>query len=318
MLNITEGKINRAEKVVIYGSEGIGKTTIAAQFPNPLFIDTEGGTAQLDVRRIDRPQSWEELLGIVSEVAKTPNICKTLVLDTADWAEVLCAQHVCEKNGQKSIESFGYGKGYTYLAEEFGRLIKAFDRVIDSGKNVVVTAHAKMRKFEQPDEQGAYDRWEMKLSKQVAPLVKEWCDMLLFVNYKTYVVTAENNTKKGQGGKRVIYTSHHPCWDAKNRHGLPAEMELDFKNLAHLFESAPAASQPATQTQQPAQTGDRPIDKLRALMERDKITESDIQTVASLRRQMPPNKPIDEYPDNFINNWVLKYWENIKEQILLS
>ena len=237
MLNITKGKIDRALKVVAYGSEGIGKTTFAAAFPEPLFIDTEGGTAHMDVRRIDRPQSWEELLSIISEVAADPNVCKTLVLDTADWAEALCVAYVCQKYKQNSIESFGYGKGYTILAEEFGRLFSALDAVIASGKNVVITAHAKMRKFEQPDEQGAYDRWEMKLSKQVAPLLKEWCDMLLFLNYKTYVVTTETNAKKAQGGKRVIYTSHHPCWDAKNRHNLPEEMDLDFKNIAHLFKT---------------------------------------------------------------------------------
>ena len=177
MLNITKGKIDRALKVVAYGSEGIGKTTFAAAFPEPLFIDTEGGTAHMDVRRIDRPQSWEELLSIVNEVAADPNVCKTLVLDTADWAEALCVTHVCQKYKQNSIESFGYGKGYTYLAEEFSRLFSALDAVIASGKHVVITAHAKMRKFEQPDEQGAYDRWEMKLSKQIAPLLKEWCDI---------------------------------------------------------------------------------------------------------------------------------------------
>ena len=69
MLNITSGKIDRALKVVVYGSEGIGKTTFAAAFPEPLFIDTEGGTAHMDVRRIDRPQSWDELLSIVEEGA---------------------------------------------------------------------------------------------------------------------------------------------------------------------------------------------------------------------------------------------------------
>lgn len=81
--------------------------------------------------------------------------------------------------------------------------------------NVIITAHAKMRKFEQPDEMGAYDRWEMKLTRQVAPLLKEWSDMLLFCNYKTFVVTPDEGKNKVQGGKRVIYTSHHPCWDAK-------------------------------------------------------------------------------------------------------
>lgn len=150
MLNITRGKIDRALKVVAYGSEGIGKTTFAAAFPEPLFIDTEGGTAHMDVRRIDRPQSWEELLSIISEVAADPNVCKTLVLDTADWAEALCVAYVCQKYKQNSIESFGYGKGYTILGEEFGRLFAALDAVIASGKNVVITAHARCASSSSP------------------------------------------------------------------------------------------------------------------------------------------------------------------------
>lgn len=179
MLNITKGKIDRAQKVVIYGPEGIGKSSLGAKFPDPVIIDTEGGTAHMDVRRIDKPQSWEELLSIIKEVAATSGICKTLVIDTADWAEQLVTAYLCAKYKQNSIESFGYGKGYTYLAEEFARLLSACDLVIAAGIHVVITAHAKMRKFEQPDEMGAYDRWEMKLSKQVAPLLKEWCDHLI-------------------------------------------------------------------------------------------------------------------------------------------
>ncbi len=107
MLNISTGIIPRAQKAVIYGSEGVGKTTLAASFPNPLVIDTEGGTSHMDVRRIEKPQSWEELIAIVNEVSATPNICKTLVIDTADWAEQLAVAHICNKYKQNSIESFG-------------------------------------------------------------------------------------------------------------------------------------------------------------------------------------------------------------------
>jgi GTPase SAR1 family protein len=301
MLNITKGKIDRALKVVAYGSEGIGKTTFAATFPEPLFIDTESGTAHMDVRRINRPQSWEELLSIVNEVATDSNVCKTLVLDTADWAEALCMTHVCQKYKQNSIESFGYGKGYTYLSEEFGRLVSALDAVIASGKNVVITAHAKMRKFEQPDEQGAYDRWEMKLSKQVAPLLKEWCDMLLFLNYKTYVVMTEMGAKKAQGGKRVIYTSHHPCWDAKNRHSLPDEMDLDFKNIAHLFKNG---------TESACEAG-KSIDRLRSLMSEANVTDAELQKVVADKGHYAADAPIDTYSEKFISSWLIKYWPQI-------
>ena len=183
MLNIQTGRIIRPQKIVIYGSEGIGKTSLAAQCPDPLFIDTEGGSAHLDVRRTQKPQAWEELMVMVKEVATTPDLCKTLVIDTADWAETLCTEFICRKFGQPGIESFGYGKGYSFLAEEFSKLLKFCNDVILSGKNVVITAHAKMRKQELPDEQGAFDRWELKLSKQTAPLLKEWGDALLFLNF---------------------------------------------------------------------------------------------------------------------------------------
>ena len=203
MLKIQTGRIIRPQKIVIYGSEGIGKTSLAAQCPDPLFIDTEGGSAHLDVRRTQKPQAWEELMVMVKEVATTPDLCKTLVIDTADWAETLCTEFICRKFGQPGIESFGYGKGYSFLAEEFSKLLKFCNDVILSGKNVVITAHAKMRKQELPDEQGAFDRWELKLSKQTAPLLKEWGDALLFLNFETYVVATDKNTHKYQADLRV-------------------------------------------------------------------------------------------------------------------
>ena len=86
--NISTGKVHTAVKTVIYGAEGIGKTTLAAQFPQPLFIDTEGSTKQLDVARLPAPSSWEMLLQELDFVrAKRP--CATLVFDTVDWAEQL-------------------------------------------------------------------------------------------------------------------------------------------------------------------------------------------------------------------------------------
>lgn len=315
MLNITKGKIDRAQKVVIYGSEGIGKSGLAAKFPDPLFIDTEGGTAHMDVRRIEKPQSWEEMLSVVKEVAATQDVCRTLVLDTADWAEQLIVSYLCTKYKQNSIESFGYGKGYTYLGEEFSRLLGALDTVLASGVHVVITAHAKMRKFEQPDEMGAYDRWEMKLSKQVAPLLKEWCDILLFCNYQTFVVTSENNTQKAQGGKRVMYTSHHPAWDAKSRVPLPEVLDLDYKHIAHIFSwgQTPAATT-VTQTamqQQNSPEEESAVDVFRSILKEKGVTEEEVRQVVAARGKYTLETPIDDYPDEFLYGYVIRYWDQI-------
>lgn len=240
-MRIIRGKISGAKKVICYGPEGIGKSTFAAQFPDPLFIDTEGSTKDMDVARTEPPSSWAMLMSQVEEVKKNPSLCRTLVIDTADWAEMLCISHVCNRNQKDSLESFGYGKGYVYVQEEFGRLLNLLEDIVTGGIHVVLTAHAKMRKFEQPDELGAYDRWEMKLTRQTAPMVKEWADMVLFANYKTFVINvdgqgAQKGKNKAQGGKRVLYTTHHSCWDAKNRYGLPDEVPFEYRSIAHIIE----------------------------------------------------------------------------------
>lgn len=238
-MKIIKGKISGAKKVVVYGPEGIGKSTFASQFPNPIFIDTEGSTKDMEVSRTEMPSSWTMLLDYVRYFIHTQETFRTLVIDTADWAEQLCISSVCDKYQKSGIEDFGYGKGYTYLQEEFGKLLNLLTELIEKRRiHVVLTAHAKMRKFEQPDEMGTYDRWEMKLTKQVAPIVKEWADMVLFANYKTWSVAVDDKGKKrkAQGGKRVMYTQHHPCWDAKNRYALPEETEFDYAVIRHIIE----------------------------------------------------------------------------------
>lgn len=334
MLNIKRGISSRDQKVVIYGPEGIGKTTLAAHAPDPLFIDTEGGTAFLNVKRIDQMQNYENLLATIKEVAATPGICKTLVIDTVDWAEKLMIDYICKKYNQKSIESFSYGKGYTYIGEEFSGLLKACDEVIAAKIHVIILAHAKIQKFEQPDEMGAYDRWQLKLSRQAAPLLKEWCDHLLFCNYQTYVVASDKgNTKKAQGGKRVIYTSHHPTWDAKTRANLPEVIDLDYRNIATIFEGHEtavtrntvdvhaakvvenAAEEPETQKNvesvADAESFSTPLDRLRGKMAEAGIAERALQKVVASKGHYPADTPISGYSDKFIAGWCLVHWEKI-------
>ena len=313
MLNITTGVEKTPIKTVIYGAEGVGKSSLAANFPNPLFLDTEGGTSRLNVRRI-KINNWDELLATVKEVIATPDVCKTLVLDTADWAEAFCIDHICKKYRQNSIEGFGYGKGYTYIQEEFGEFLKLLNKLTEVGINPVIIAHGKPRKFELPDEQGQFDRYETKLTRQVAPLIKEWCDMLLFCNYKTFVVTTENNSKKAQGGKRVMYTTHNPCWDAKNRFNLSDELDLDFKAIAHLFTSADAPKN----TQKAVESGKEDVSlvaKLKKLIADSGITEGQLESLVIAKGHYPEGTTLEEYHPEFITRWVIPNFKKIVENI---
>lgn len=256
-MQVISGKVEKAKKVVLYGPEGVGKSSFASQFPNPIFIDTEGSTTELNVNRLERPSSWEMLKQQVDWV-KTQSY-KTLIIDTIDWGELLCTQSVCSQHGKTGVEAFGYGQGYIYVAEEFGRFLNKLSDVIEAGINVVLTAHSQIVKFEQPDEMGAYDRYQLKLGKktgsQTAPLVKEWADMVLFMNYKTFSVATDDKGKKhkAQGGVRTIYATHHPAWDAKNRHGLPDEFPMDYGQIAHIFNAQAMNQVQETWSSQPTQ-----------------------------------------------------------------
>lgn len=346
-LEIMSGKLsNSAQKVVVYGPEGIGKSTFAAAFPGGLFIDTEGSTKELDVRRLQPPSSWSMLMWEVDQVKKDPNVCQSLIIDTADWAEKLCIAELCSKNQVSGIESFGYGKGYVYLEEEFGRLLNRLTDLIDLGINVVITAHAAMRKFEQPDESGAYDRWELKLQKKTAPLLKEWADMLLFANYETYVVkegSGDDKMKKAKakGGKRVMYTTHHPCWDAKNRKGLPEKMDFDFSGIAHAIPVRALHNTQVTDLQTEAAFNENntisisqnsapepeakpednaaqvsAIKKLYDLMNANQISRKQIQDIVADKGYFPEGTPIENYPEDFIEGVLVGAWDQVHDAII--
>ncbi|MEV3010968.1 ATP-binding protein, partial [Paenibacillus larvae] len=219
MFEIISGKVQKAKKVVLYGPEGIGKSSLAAQFPNPVFIDTEGSTTELDVQRLPAPTSWQMINQQVQWVKQQgASRFGTLVIDTIDWAEMQCNESICSQHNKKGIEDFGYGKGYVFASEEFGRFLNLLSDVIEAGIHVVLTAHSHVVKFEQPDEMGAYDRYQLKLGQKTgsrtAALVKEWADMVLFINYKTFSVAVDDKGRKhkGQGGARMVYATHHPAW----------------------------------------------------------------------------------------------------------
>lgn len=326
-MKIISGKINKPQKVVIYGPEGIGKSTFATQFPKPLFIDTEGSTIHLDVDRLPRPTSWQMLRQYIKNLKGDTMGYQTLVIDTADWAERRCEEHICQSYGKAGIEDFSFGKGYIYVKEEFGRLLDNLSDLIDAGMNVVLTAHSIIRKFELPEETGAYDRYELKLGQkagnQCAALVKEWADMVLFANYKEIVITTKDNKKKVSGGKRVMYTSHNPCWDAKNRHGLADELPFDYQEIAHCIPDTVPAPEPAPQTKkknpeppkEPPKPEIRPEDAattketeldpkipkaLADLMAANNVTAQDIQQAVAYKGYFPADMPIADYPDDFV------------------
>lgn len=347
-MNITKGIISKPVKVCVYGVEGIGKTTFASQFPEPLFFDLDKGSAQLDVSRVTDITSWPLLMSNIKEVYDNPSICKTLVIDTADAAERMCIDYICGKFNKKGIEDFGYGAGYTYLTEEFARFLVQLDACIGQGVNVVVLAHAVLKTVTLPEEMGTYDHWELKLSSKttnkVAPLVKEWADLLLFANYKTILVE-DGARKKAAGGKRIMYTTHTTFADAKNRFSLAEELPFDYNEIVRLIpnrtapgikpiqekkqeakqktvkKSEPESTVPVQNTDIPAtstakKTVNPVLQKVYDLMKQEHITEEQIRKAVAMKGYFPEDMPMKDYPADFIDGVLIGAWEQIKAFIL--
>lgn len=343
-MDITKGKIKHPMKAVLYGPEGIGKSTFASGCPGALFVDAEKGTGHLDIARTPQATSWAMLTAIVQELTKNSQGYKTLVIDTADWADKLAQHHVCAAGNKSSIEEFGYGKGWMMLAEAWKKMIDLLAELQEKqGMAVLFLAHAQMRKFEQPDEAGAYDRWELKLEKKTSALLKEWADVILFANFRTIVVDVEGK-KKAQGGERVIYTQHHNCWDAKTRYDLPGIIKFEKKFPAELIalfsdnpiapvakevakQSAPvakpepvkeAAKEPETPKAPEKAKDDVPMPtlaphlaRLRDLMSKDKVTTLEIQQAVAKRGFYPVDTKISNYDASFVDGSLVAAWPKV-------
>lgn len=281
-------------KAVIYGQEGVGKSSLAAQLPGAIFLDCEGSTSKMDVRRLPKPTSWEMLKQELDYILQVhvEKTYKTVIIDTFDWAERLAIEHLCDKHQVNGIEGFGYGKGWEYEAEEIGRFLDSTERLIQSGINVVLLCHAVTRKTSLPEIDSEFDHWELKLgsktTNKIAPLLKEWSDMTLFLAFQTNVIATDDKGKKHKATScnRVMYTTKTAWWDAKNRFSLPDKLPLDYGAIAHIFASpAQQLIQKAEKSGVPTQVTQEDIDHSTLIISKDEGTHGSTDVFAQPQPQ---------------------------------
>lgn len=253
-MNITKGKIKKAPKIVIYGQEGIGKSTLASQFPAPIFLDTEEGSGMLDVDRTsiaNLDDFWEA----VRWLKENRENYRTVVLDTVDRLWMMCADYVSTLRGWENVASAPFGKGYAEASEAFRGLFQALDDLQRIGYIVLVIAHARVEIMTPPD--GAdYSKYCLKISapssqaKSAREYVKEWCDVLLFCRF---TFSVDSQTRKATGeAVRIISTTPSPAWEAKNRYDLADSIPMDAAELATLWEDVPEIGEPSEKDKEDA------------------------------------------------------------------
>ncbi|NQU19767.1 MAG: ATP-binding protein [Candidatus Nealsonbacteria bacterium] len=237
---IHSGQRHRPPRLLIYGTEGIGKSTLAAQTPAPIFIPTEDGLDQIDCDSFPLAHSFEDVLSYLTVLSTEEHKYQTVVVDSADWLERLIFDQVCQQYGAKSIEKVdgGYGKGYVHALTQWRQVIDALRYLREQkGMIVVLLAHAKIEKFADP-ESTTFDRFSPRLNKNATALLCEWCDAIL-------LATREHGAAKGEksGGERVLRCVGSPACVAKNRFALPETLPLSWPALMNGLASNPNTQQ---------------------------------------------------------------------------
>lgn len=233
---IITGKRKVPPRIVMYGTHGIGKSTLCAKFPKPVFIDTEGGLDAIETSAFPRAEKIADVVNAIRALLKDKHDFKTVVVDSADWLVSLIELDIEANNDAQALS---YGKGAIMVAEAFREVLQGLDRCRANGMNVVLLAHAVVTRFDSPEVE-PFDRYAPNLTKRCNNLLMEWCDVLAFANTKTIVKKSEvgfgNQVSRGVStGERLLHLNEKPAYMAKNRFGGPDSIPMTIEAINDTF-----------------------------------------------------------------------------------
>jgi len=250
---IQSGREAKPPRIMIYGSEGVGKSTFAASAPGTIFIQTEDGLGEIDCSKFPLAHSLADVFSGLAALRDEPHDFQCVAVDSVDWLERLIFDEVCREFGARSIEKAdgGYGRGYVHALTHWRKAVSLLNELRDRrGMMTILVAHAKVERFEDP-ENAAYDRYTPRLHKAATSLLCEWVDAVLFATKRFRVSKEEGSGFQGDraiataiganGGERILRTVGSPACIAKNRFNLPGEIPLSWPAFMEAYAAGSAA-----------------------------------------------------------------------------
>lgn len=234
---ITKGVKKMPRRCMLYAVEGIGKSTFASLAPNPIFIPTEEGLNDIDCESFPVASSYKEVFNNISELGAEEHKYKTVIVDTLDWLERFIWAEVTEEVGRKNIEDIGYAKGYKFALPYWLEFLNHLNKLrSEKDMMVLLLAHSKVERFHDP-ERDSYDKYTPALHKLASAMIREWCDEVLFATYMINIkhedVGFDKKRAQAKGdGKRIMKTTEQAAHMAKNRLGMPPELEFMWSSYS--------------------------------------------------------------------------------------
>ncbi|MBX3018014.1 MAG: ATP-binding protein [Bdellovibrionaceae bacterium] len=235
----TTGTLPKAQVYTIYGPNGVGKTTLASRFPNPVMFDLEDGSQSVghkDFLRIAKKEipGLDEYMLALNDIWKDPADRKTLITDSVEALESLIHKSLCKEQGVESIEDIPYGRGNVYAREKMEAIMRLYHRIRDDrGLTVILVGHSIVKSFTDPKANQTYDRYIMRANDKFASIIRDLSDGVFFVNHKVITEKGQNpaKAKAFSTGDRVIHTVWSHAYDAKSRYALPAEINFSLVSV---------------------------------------------------------------------------------------
>lgn len=248
---ITKGKTPKPPIILLYGQEGVGKSTFAAKAPGTIFVPTEDGLNEIDCQKFPISKTYDEFKEKLLAIRDEEHDFQTLAIDSISAAERMLFRYICERYAVSNIldAAGGYGKGYKEYTEEWLNIFELLSEIRNSRKmSIILIGHCDVVRVFSP-RIGQYDQFQPRLYKKAMDILVESTDGVFFATRKVRVTKEDAGFKKTDvrteaigrdGGDRIIITDgggiDGPQIAKRRFEGLPQELPLDWNSFIQAWQ----------------------------------------------------------------------------------